>query len=296
MAEPSLTKPPLGELVRIGPFVAAGQVFVIDCNDADLTAALAEQLRDLRAATSTGAGHTEDHRTEFLVARREPAWLSHPWAVWRDGEACELTVSDDYVGPYVAWEIVRLVIEGAHPLIPVHAGAVALNGRALVFAGSSHSGKSTLAGWLTAHGWEFLTDEVALLDQRFDGTVVVHPFWRPIGVRRPGPLDEYVDVPGDESEVLVPASRLGRLGTVAALAAIVFPRYEPGSRPAFEPRSGAAAVWELATHLPTLGSGGAAVFDAIVGIVSAVPCYSLAVDDLAAAAAALERLVQPGGT
>jgi hypothetical protein len=126
--------------------------------------------------------------------------------------------------------------------------------------------------------------------------VTVHPFWRPVGVRRPGPLDEYVDVPGDESEVLVPASRLGRLGTVAALAAIVFPRYEPGSRPAFEPRSGAAAVWELATHLPTLGSGGAAVFDAIVGIVSAVPCYSLAVDDLAAAAAALERLVQPGGT
>jgi hypothetical protein len=94
--------------------------------------------------------------------------------------------------------------------------------------------------------------------------------------------------------VLVPASRLGRLGTVAPLAAIVFPRYEPGSQPAIEPRSRAVAVRELAAQLPTLGSLGEVVFDGIVGISGAVPSFSLPVDDLAAAAAVLEPLVRRG--
>lgn len=277
------------ETVRIGPFAAGGQPFVIDCNDAAFATEVAHLLRDLGATTGTDEAEETARCTEFLVLRREPE-LSHPWAVWRDGEPCEVTVSEDYVRPYIAWEITRLVIEAAHPLIPVHAAGVARDGRALVLAGASHSGKSTLAGWLTAHGWEFLTDEVALLDHRPDGSVVVHPFWRPIGVRRPGPLDEYVEAPTNRAEVLIPASQLGRLGTTASLSAIVFPRHEPGSEPVAEPRSRAEAVRELATHLPTLGSRGEAVFDAIVGITGAVPSYALPVNDLAAAAVALERL------
>ena len=153
-------------------------------------------------------------------------------------------------------------------------------------------GKSTLAGWLTAHGWEFLTDEVALLEHGPDGAVSVHPFWRPIGVRRPGPLDPYLDVPPDAPEVIVPGLTAGKAGHGRAPGAIVFPHYEPGSQPVLEPQSRARAVQELAAHLPTLGAEGEEVFEAIVRIVAAVPSYSLLVDDLDAAEAALERLVQ----
>jgi hypothetical protein len=300
-AEPSSTEvgpdgtdgpPDVGELVRVGPFVAASQRFVIDSNDAGMAAGLADRLRDLRVDGAHAGG---DDVTVFLVVRRGPDWVTHPWGVWRDGEPCETTVSDSYISPYVLWEVTRLVLERAHPLIPVHAAAVARGGRALVLAGRSHAGKSTLAGWLTAHGWSFLTDEVALLELGQDGLTLVHPFWRPIGVRRPGPLDHLIDVPNTNPEVLIPASELGTLGPAAPLAAIVFPRYVEGAESSVRPETPAASVRELSLHLPTLGVRGRAVFRSIVEVVTATPAFQIDVDDLSMASSTLERLLEVGG-
>ena len=214
--------------------------------------------------------------------------------MWRDGEPCETTLTDDYVTPYVLWEVVRLVLESAAPRVPVHAAAVARHGRALVLAGASQAGKSTLAGWLTANGWQFLTDEVALLEHRADGVTIVHPFWRPIGVRRPGPLDALLELPGDDPEVLVPASALGALGPPTPLAAVVFPRYEPGINPAAQRRPAAYALRELADHLPSLGPHRSDVFHAVAAIVESVPTYSIGVDDLVSATDTLARIVADG--
>ena len=275
-----------GGVVRVGPFVAAGRPFVLEGNVAEVLDRLADRLRDLRAATAEGTP------TVFLIARRGPSWLSHPWGLWRDGEACETTVTDSYLMSYVLWEVTRLVLESAHPLIPIHAAAVERDGRAIVLAGESHTGKSTLAGWLTAHGWGFLTDEVALLERRHGGEApVVHPFWRPIGVRRGGPLDALITPPSPDAEVLIPASELGALGTAAPLAAIVLPHYDPGADPGMTPLAPATAVRLLATHLPTLGAIGRVVFRAIVSIVESVPAYALGVDDLDAAERAARQLV-----
>ena len=157
---PKARRPSKAVCVRVGPFIAAGRPFVLEGNVAEVLDRLADRLRDLRAATA------EATPTVFLIARRGPSWLSHPWGLWRDGEPCETTVTDSYLMPYVLWEVTRLVLESAHPLIPIHAAAVDRDGRAIVLAGQSHTGKSTFAGWLTAHGWGFLTDEVALLERR----------------------------------------------------------------------------------------------------------------------------------
>lgn len=280
--------PPTGlTTTTIGPFRVGDQAFVIDVTDVDLAAHLDGRLRDLRDPEADHNG-----ATEFLVARRGPSWLTHPWGVWRDGAPCETTVTDEYIRPYVLWEVTRLLLETCRPLIPVHAAAVSRNGRAIVLAGVSHAGKSTLAGWLTAHGWSFLTDEVALLDRRVDGTVWVHPFWRPIGVRRPGPLDGLITPPDDHPEVLVPASELGALGVAAPLVALVFPDRDDEAERTLVPRHPASAVRELATHLPRLGEDGRAGFLEIVRVVESVPAYTLGVDDLDRAAATLESLVQ----
>jgi len=47
--------------------------------------------------------------------------------------------------------------------VPFHASAVAKNGRAALFLGASGSGKSTIATSLSALGWNFLADDVAVL-------------------------------------------------------------------------------------------------------------------------------------
>lgn len=70
----------------------------------------------------------------------------------------------------------------SHEFVAIHAGVVALDGRAVVIPGRSWSGKTTLVGKLVEAGALYLSDEYALLDA--DGRV--HPFARDLGVRRNG--------------------------------------------------------------------------------------------------------------
>ena len=250
--------PDVGDVVRVGPFVAGGQAFVIDCNIPERPGSLADRLRDLRGEA------VDAEPTVLLVARRGPDWLTHPWGVWRDGEPCQTTVTAEYITAYVLWEVTRLVLGSSAPLMPVHAAAVVRDGRALVLAGVSHAGKSTLSGWLTAHGWAFLTDEVALLETGADGTTSSTRSGGPSVCVGPGPLDGLFTVPNGDSEVLVPASELGPLAESAPLTAIVFPSYQKGGGErgagATASRSRRSASWP-ATCRPWVRRGRGVPFD-----------------------------------
>jgi hypothetical protein len=286
--------PAEADVQEAGPFVAAGNRFVVRSAQSGLLATLTDRMRDLQAPP-TGARNgdpPEGHDvTVFLIARRGPAWLDRPWGLWRDGEPCETVVSDDYIVPYVLWEVTRLVLEHAAPVVPVHAAAVARNGRALMLVGPSHAGKSTLSGSLTRAGWEFLTDELALLEFGPAGAVV-QPFWRPIGVRRGGPLDDVIDLPGHEEEVLVPASELGRLAPPTPLATIVFPTYTGGGDGQPGPLPPADALARLTTQMPGLGAeGGVEGFHRCAALLEDLPAYEIAVDDLETAESSLRQLL-----
>lgn len=54
-------------------------------------------------------------------------------------------------------------------LLTLHAGAIAINGRAVAIAGSKGAGKSTLVAALAARGHLFLSDDVVPLDVGEDG-------------------------------------------------------------------------------------------------------------------------------
>jgi hypothetical protein len=262
---------------------------VIESTDADLLDTVDDCLRDLRHAIDD----TDLEPTVLLIEHNDgPAWLTNPWAMYRDGEPCETTLTEDYLVPYVLWEVTRLVLEGAvAPTIPIHAAALVRDHKALVLCGPSHAGKSTLAAWLTHRGWGFLTDEVGLLDISQPATTIVRPFWRPVGVRRGGPIDAIVAPPGNEAERLVPASQLGSLGEPAPLVALVCPRYIDGADGELTPLSPAEALATIAEQLPSLIRDGATVFHALADIVTRVPSYALSVDDLDTAEATLARLV-----
>jgi outer membrane receptor protein involved in Fe transport len=131
--------------------------------------------------------------------------LTGPDSVWHGRNATALVVElqtrlDDYL------------LERT-PYAPIHAGAVALDGRALLIPGMSRTGKSSLVAALIARGAAYLSDEYALLD----GDGRVHPYARPLLLR----------VPGSEPEArtAVPATRLtasiasspARVSAIAAL-------------------------------------------------------------------------------
>ncbi len=285
-----LTPPDVGPLVRTRSFRVRHRRFVVETNSTDLASTVETRFADLAAADNGPATDAGPDAVVVYSVIRHDVSASHPWGVWRDGEPCETTVTPGYVVPYVLWELTRLLLESTPPGVPIHAAAATRDGRALVLAGRTHAGKSTLAAWLTHRGWGFLTDEVAVLDLD-GGRARVQPFWRPIGVRHGGPLDPLVNRTPDQTESLVPASSIGPLGAEAPLAAFVMPHYSPGDAGDLTPMSPAAALTELTRHLPTLRREGRAFFRSLVPVVESVPSYSLRVDDLDEAEARLTTLM-----
>lgn len=70
----------------------------------------------------------------------------------------------------------------------VHAGAVLIEGRAVVIPGSSHAGKSSLVAELLRRGASHFSDEYALIDK--EGRV--HSYPRPLLLRNGGPSQSLV--------------------------------------------------------------------------------------------------------
>ena len=106
----------------------------------------------------------------MVLAREGKAWLR---ATADDG--LFITEGDD---PAFVLDILDTFIRGHIALhapghVFVHAGAVALDGVALVFPGGPLIGKSTLAAALVRAGATYLSDEFAVLDP--GGTVLPYP-------------------------------------------------------------------------------------------------------------------------
>lgn len=60
-------------------------------------------------------------------------------------------------------------------LLPLHANAVIVEGRAIGFMGHPGAGKSTLAAWFHDRGFDVLADDVCVVTPGPDGTHLAHP-------------------------------------------------------------------------------------------------------------------------
>ena len=78
-----------------------------------------------------------------------------------------------------------VVADNARRRIFVHAGVVGWKNQAIVIPGMSFSGKTTLVSKLVQAGAKYYSDEYAVLDEQGR----VHPFPRPLGVRRPNEFE-----------------------------------------------------------------------------------------------------------
>ena len=210
------------------------------------------------------------------------------WEVRRDGAPCEMELMEEAVLVHLQWEFNRLAIESQPTAI--HSAAVARDGQGVLLLGSSNSGKSTLAGWLSAHHHvDYLTDEVAAIDT--DGHVA--PFPRPLGVREDSPLAALAPPESAETaagflphERLVPASDLGAQPSAAsaAIELLVFPRFEPAAVLAVNAVDHAEAFERVAALTPGLTSHGRVVFEQLSRMVEAAPAIAVSYGDVRDAA------------
>lgn len=114
----------------------------------------------------------------------------------------------------------------------VHAGAVGIGGRAVIFPGRSFSGKTSLVAAFLQAGAEYLSDEFAVLDP--EG--MVHPFPTRLSFR---------DGEGERRNVEAADLGAGTAGSSLPLAGIVIANYRPGAAWAPEELTRGRAVLAL---------------------------------------------------
>jgi hypothetical protein len=67
---------------------------------------------------------------------------------------------------------IQAVIWHQRGLVPLHASAISMNGRAVALAGPSGVGKSTLAAAFSTRGYAVLSDDICIVDTRNGATVL----------------------------------------------------------------------------------------------------------------------------
>ena len=239
---------------------------------------------------------------------RRAAWRDPGGFRLADRAAAGIVVADETSAVLGLLDrVVAVVLDrlGRRGVLGLHAGVVEIAGRAVILAGRSGRGKTTLTLALVRRGAGWLTDEVALIGPD-DRTVLPYPRAMHVspGTRLLLPELAFLDErPGHDlgggAEWSVGVEDLRRAFAVrrpgpTTLGAIVLldGAPQPDRPPRLEPVVPALATMELLRGTPASGRDFEATLRRLGRIVAGVPCVALHAGELFATAAAVERWVE----
>jgi hypothetical protein len=181
-----------------------------------------------------------------------------------------------------------------------HAGAVARNGRGIVLPAASGAGKSTVVAALALSGFDYYSDDVAVLGSDYR----LRPFPKVISLRREGWERIALDYPAVSQRCLIsalpgpdvwylrpprlPDDEHARAGYPVDF--VVFPAYDPSGPTKLQPVAKSLALARLVEQSLDLPIWGETGFDLIVGLVQRAQCYLLSIGNLTQAVELLEQL------
>ena len=199
----------------------------------------------------------------------------------------------DYAAPLervfesIKQEVLLQFILARQDLMWIHAGAVEAGGKALLFAGPSGNGKSTMVTLLSERGWKFLSDDIAPI--RMDANEVL-PFpqtpRRRIHPRRELPPEAIGIL--DREAVLIDPERIQR--RAVAIGAIVFPVYRGGVSAELERVAAGEAALKLIRDCTNFADHKAAAVGRAVEMARTIPIYGLNFSNGPSAASLLDSL------
>ncbi len=220
-------------------------------------------------------------------------------AVFRDGVACAGWLAADELAPvakHAAWSAGLLA---ADYLLDIHAGVAVRGGGAVLLPAPPGSGKSTLTAALVQAGWQFYSDEVALLCQP---DFAVRPFplalcvkdtgLSPVAALFPQVRQLPVHRRGDGKRVAYlppPPAALRPAESRATVRALLFPQYCAGAALRVQDLPAAEALQRLLGQCLSVARPlDLAAVRGLVGWIGGLRCAALeygALDDAVAAAA-----------
>jgi hypothetical protein len=240
---------------------------------------------------------------ESDAASSTPTWIDIAEAgdrllVYRDREFIAQCAGLDALAPVVKSLVWGTILRDQRFFLDIHAGVVSDGARCILLPAPPGSGKSTLTAALVHAGFEFFSDEIALLA---DGTLDVLPVPLAICVKEPG-IDALADrfpelraLPvhrrGDGKRVVYmrpPKLRLPSGEAPRPVRALVFPRFSPGSETALAPLPRADALQRLMSQCVGVAERlDAKRVERLVGWIGGIACYALEFGSTDAAMAAM---------
>lgn len=225
-----------------------------------------------------------------LTARADGALLSIPEVgryLIRDGR--EILVDPL---PGVSDRNLRLFLLGSafgailhqRGLLPLHANAVEMDGRAVAFMGHSGAGKSTMAAWFLDHGSRVLADDVCVVGPGPAGEPIAHPgiprlrLWREAIEESGRSVADYELAFDRLDKFNVPTPRPEAGGPLPLSHVYLLERAEPGGD-GIRQLQGVAAIDALIAntyrggYLPLIGAV-RRHFEACLDLVRQVPVFS----------------------
>lgn len=225
--------------------------------------------------------------TEIDVSKGDRTWAFHfgdravfegtdPWALCNN----------------IRYLILQQTQDDNSTFLFLHAAVVARKEEALVLAGPSGAGKTTLALALVNRGWSLVSDDLAVLDPA-SGSLL--SFLKPVSIKDASAFQRY------ESRWTVPpwvgAPRAGFLAPAALFSpskrprhrarALTFLEQRRDGRSTLIPFSGARATALLARHVGDLDAGSVR---ALARLCSRATCGTLTHGQISAAAAQLQAV------
>jgi HprK-related kinase A len=269
-----------------------------------VTSELDEALEDLAVLYGDGcesrAGSDPTIQMEVRKGRRSLLG-GRRYGIWGDGEELFADRRRNEVLPYVEWGINWRVIAARTEYLQLHAATLARDGQAVVFAGPSGTGKSTLAAGLLSRGWSYLSDEFALIDP---DTRLVHPFPKALCVKAGAFAEvERLKLPIWRRRHYVKAFK-GRVGYISTrdiapqvqtrpcpIRFIIFPRYAEGTETRLFSMPRGRAAFLLAQHVLNRQALGGRVISTLSDVVRDAQCLRLEAGALEATCDRIESLL-----
>jgi len=250
----------------------ADAAVAIHCEDAELAASLHRVFRHCDGPAEPAV--------IYRISRPKP----NLWLTERSGQVIRQDIQTLDVLEGLMHDLVAQLITHTRRSVVLHAAGVEQNGRTALLVADSGAGKSSLAGWLVAQGWNYLSDEILAWDT---GTGQVSGLARPLVLKRgatalwqgwlsaAGTLEQAAPFGNDtlwlDPELIHP----GAICQSAALGWLLFPRYSPGAAFQASRLSQAQAVFGLMQHLvngPNLPGEG---FESAARLATACPAFQV---------------------
>ena len=226
---------PITSTVYQKVFQVPGLILEICCQDKEIGVMIDEAM----AYLETAPGSTFEASLLIVPAEKE----ADCWNIFSDSNLLFTDVRKESVLPHILQLIFDLSSKALNRYFLFHAAVITNNSKAILFPAHVGSGKTTLAAMLAKQGFQFFSDELAVIDvenlhvQPFAMPMSIKPGSLPVLVPEYPELDTLTDHFRPDGKVVrylpPPTESLPKTDDAADVSALVFPQYGNGAKNQF---------------------------------------------------------------